>query len=220
MTTDGQGRHGRLPAHLRPARRAEIIAAARAELVDHGYEKTTMDRVAKRAQASKSTLYSWFGDKEGLAAAVITAGSDEVVATIAGATDTDTAPDDLEAVVDSLAAVSTAMLVLLTDPATIAYDQAAITRPELVEVIYGAGRNRAGRIIIDYLRLLDSRGALPIPDPDEAFRVLFGLTVQDMQSAAMLGRATPSAEQCRAHGRTVAEDFVHIMRGRAAAARD
>lgn len=216
MISGGQSRHGRLPAHLRPARRAEIIAAARAELVDHGYEKTTMDRVARRAQASKSTLYSWFGDKEGLAAAVITAGADEVVSTIAAATDTDTAPEDIDTVIDSLAAVSTAMLALLTDPATIAYDQAAITRPELTEVIYRSGRNRAGRIIIDYLGLLDRRGALPIPDPDEAFRVLFGLTVQDMQSAAMLGRGAPSAQRCRIHGRRAAEDFVHIMRGRAA----
>lgn len=215
MIPGSQSRHGRLPAHLRSARRAEILAAARAELVDHGYEKTTMDRVARRAQASKSTLYSWFGDKEGLAAAVITAGADEVVAAIAEATDTDTAPEDLSTVIDSLAAVSTAMLALLTDPATIAFDQAAITRPELTEVIYQAGRNRAGRIIIDYLHLLDSRGALVIPDPDEAFRILFGLTVQDMQSAAMLGRSVPSAERCRTHGRRAAEDFVHIMRGRA-----
>lgn len=214
MISGGQGRHGRLPTHLRPARRAEIIAAARAELVDHGYEKTTMDRVARRAQASKSTLYSWFGDKEGLAAAVITAGAEEVVAAIAAATDTEAPSDDIATVIDSLAAVSTALLSLLTDPATIAFDQAAITRPELTEVIYRAGRNHAGKIIIDYLRLLDTRGALPIPDPDAAFRVLFGLTVQDLQSAAMLGRGTPSAELCRAHGRRAAEDFVLIMRGR------
>lgn len=50
---------------LDDARTAEIFAAALAELGEVGYDRTTMDAVARRAGASKATLYRhWPGKPE------------------------------------------------------------------------------------------------------------------------------------------------------------
>ena len=43
-----------------------IIQGAMQEFLAHGYAATSMDRVAKAAGVSKATVYSHFGDKEGL----------------------------------------------------------------------------------------------------------------------------------------------------------
>jgi len=51
-------------------RRQEILAAAFAEFSEHGYARTSMAAIAKRAQASKETLYAWFTNKAELFAAL------------------------------------------------------------------------------------------------------------------------------------------------------
>jgi TetR/AcrR family transcriptional regulator, mexJK operon transcriptional repressor len=50
---------------------AQILAAAREAFLELGYAKTSMDTVAQRARASKTTLYTRFPSKEVLFAAVI-----------------------------------------------------------------------------------------------------------------------------------------------------
>ncbi|MEO8106990.1 MAG: TetR/AcrR family transcriptional regulator [Actinomycetes bacterium] len=53
------------------ARHAEILDAAIAELQDVGYDRMTMDAVAKRAGASKATLYRHWPNKAELVVAAI-----------------------------------------------------------------------------------------------------------------------------------------------------
>lgn len=48
-----------------------ILKGAMEEFLAHGYAATSMDRVAKAAGVSKATVYSHFGDKEGLFNALI-----------------------------------------------------------------------------------------------------------------------------------------------------
>jgi TetR/AcrR family transcriptional regulator, mexJK operon transcriptional repressor len=48
------------------ARRDEILDAAFAVFADNGFGGTTMLDIAQRAQASKETLYAWFGNKDRL----------------------------------------------------------------------------------------------------------------------------------------------------------
>ena len=50
-----------------------ILKGAMREFLAHGYAATSMDRVAKTAGVSKATVYSHFGDKEGLFNALIQA---------------------------------------------------------------------------------------------------------------------------------------------------
>lgn len=48
----------------------QILAGALPVFLKHGYERTSMDRVAEAAGVSKQTLYSYFKDKEGLFMAI------------------------------------------------------------------------------------------------------------------------------------------------------
>jgi AcrR family transcriptional regulator len=47
-------------------RREEILNVALSVLAERGYRGASMREIAERAQASKETLYAWFGDKRGL----------------------------------------------------------------------------------------------------------------------------------------------------------
>lgn len=48
------------------ARRREILEAAFVEFSARGYEGASMEAIARRARASKETLYAWFDNKETL----------------------------------------------------------------------------------------------------------------------------------------------------------
>ncbi|HIK37080.1 MAG TPA: TetR/AcrR family transcriptional regulator [Geminocystis sp. M7585_C2015_104] len=50
----------------------KILAAALKLFLENGYRGTTMEEIAKTAGVSKQTLYSHFGDKEGLFKALVT----------------------------------------------------------------------------------------------------------------------------------------------------
>jgi TetR/AcrR family transcriptional regulator of autoinduction and epiphytic fitness len=49
----------------------QILQGAMQEFFAHGYAATSMDKVAGAAGVSKATLYSYFGDKEGLFTALV-----------------------------------------------------------------------------------------------------------------------------------------------------
>ncbi|MDJ0531423.1 MAG: TetR/AcrR family transcriptional regulator [Xenococcaceae cyanobacterium MO_207.B15] len=53
------------------AKAEAILRAGMQEFLKHGYAATSMDKIAKAARVSKATIYSHFGDKEGLFNAVI-----------------------------------------------------------------------------------------------------------------------------------------------------
>ena len=55
----------------RESRIEAIQAAAEAVFLERGYEATSLDAVAQRANASKATIYAHFGSKLGLFEAII-----------------------------------------------------------------------------------------------------------------------------------------------------
>ncbi|MGH8420271.1 MAG: TetR/AcrR family transcriptional regulator [Pseudomonas sp.] len=55
-----------LPLRLTDRKRESIVQAAIAEFRDNGFEVTSMDRIAARAQVSKRTVYNHFPSKEEL----------------------------------------------------------------------------------------------------------------------------------------------------------
>lgn len=86
------------------ARPEEIVAAARATFVEHGFAATRVDEIARRAGASKGTVYLYFPTKEALFEAVMRA---DVLPIIEGAhamltADQETpAPEQLRFVLDT-----------------------------------------------------------------------------------------------------------------------
>ncbi|MDJ1183676.1 TetR/AcrR family transcriptional regulator [Roseofilum casamattae] len=56
---------------LTDKKRAAILAAAVAEFQQHGFDGTSMDRIAAVAEVSKRTVYNHFASKEDLFAAIV-----------------------------------------------------------------------------------------------------------------------------------------------------
>lgn len=63
-------------------KRAAILAAARELFLADGFDRSSVDAVAARAEVSKRTVYDYFGDKRTLLQAVVDAVGQSLVATI------------------------------------------------------------------------------------------------------------------------------------------
>ena len=52
-------------------RRAQLIETGRKAFAEHGYQRTSVEEIAKRANVSKPIIYEHFGGKEGLYAVIV-----------------------------------------------------------------------------------------------------------------------------------------------------
>lgn len=199
-------RRGRIPDAERAARRAAVLDAAFDELLEHG-AALTMSGVATRAGASKETLYSWFGDREGLLAALREHQGAETVGRVASMF------DDLEAPpADVLTTFATGLLTLLTSEPSLTLNRSAMTSPTLAELLLGQGRHSVGPVVERYLAALHERGALNVPDPADAFTVLYGLVVRDTQIRTLLGEPAPSPARVRRQAQAGVAAFLALTR--------
>jgi AcrR family transcriptional regulator len=203
-TRPGQ-RRGRPPAGSSAAHREVVLDATFELLVERGYQGTTMAAVAQRAGSSKETLYAWFGSKQGLFTALIRRQAEAANQAVAAALDSGGADPDPAA---TLTAFAANLLKLLLGERSVALNRAAIAdlggrEPggELAAVLLAQGRHRTGPIVEDYLARLAAAGHLRIDDPAEAFQLLYGLVIQDLQIRVLLGEPPPRpgalAEQAR-----------------------
>ena len=170
----------------RQARRDEILDIAVALLAERGYRDASMIEVARRAAASKETLYAWFGDKRGLYEAAVRRNASDVQGVLARALED---PADLA---PSLAAFGTALLDLLLGESAVAINRAAISEaprdPTLAELLSRAGREATLPKLIELLERHADRGDLAIDDGTEAAEAFLGLLLGDCQIRRLLGR--------------------------------
>ena len=189
-----------------PARRDAVLDAAAAELTARGYEPTTMLAVARAAGASKETLYSWFGSKEGLFAALIERNAKQTNERVSAALATDAPPEEV------LVGFATNLQTLLLGDAALAINRAAMNAPELARLLLEHGRFRTGALVERYLAGLMDRGMIRVHDPASAFQVLYGLVIEDRQIRALLGDAVPDDDARQSHAKDAVDRFLTIMR--------
>ncbi|MGC5627027.1 TetR/AcrR family transcriptional regulator [Georgenia sp. Z1344] len=207
MPTTTNRRVGRLPAAARAGREVEILDAARAVLVEIGYERLTVQAIATRAGASKETIYSWFGGVEQLLARVVEANADAAAAAVSDVLAADAAPTPTSARA-TLTGYVRAQLTLLTGAESVALNRAAMASSSLAEVLLAGGRHRVGPIVESYLARLGAAGVLRVSDPADAFRLLYGLAVQDTQIRVLLGEDRPTPAQIGATAESAVERFL------------
>src|ERR1700736_3251241 len=65
-------------------RRSQILDAAAQVFLENGYGGATIDLVIERAGASKATVYSFFGGKDGLFAAIVEERVERILAAFGG----------------------------------------------------------------------------------------------------------------------------------------
>ena len=200
---------GRPRAGESAERREAVLDAAYAVLSEQGYEGTSMLAVARRAGASKETLYSWFGSKAGLFAAVVRLGAARTDAVVPAA-NVDPRADPRPALV----AMMTNLLTLLTGERSVTLNRAAITAPDLAEVLLAQGRHRTGPLIAGHLQALSDAGVLTLDDPEAAFRTLYGLVVTDSQIRVLLGEPAPHPAEIAARAERGVDQFLTLYAAR------
>lgn len=172
-----------------------------------------MDAVASRAGASKETLYTWFGSRDDLLAAVVESGADASVSrvreSLAGL---GRSPEEMRS---ALTLYARALLTLLTGPVSIELNRAAVLSPALAERLLVSGRHRVGPVVETYLAEAATLGLLEVPDPGEAYRTLYGLVVRDSQIRTLLGEPPPSADEVERVADAAVEAFLTVHRGSA-----
>lgn len=139
-----------------------LLAAAREAFMELGYAATSMDEVARRARASKTTLYSRFPSKEALFAAAITAECARQMpmdaSELAGL-----------AVEEALRRIGRRFVDLIFSPQALRVERIvtgeAENFPEVAEVFYRSGPQRVTNAVADYLAGAAARGELALSDP-------------------------------------------------------
>lgn len=166
-------------------RRAAILEAARAVLAEKGPAGASMLAIARRAQASKDTLYAWFGDKSGLFAAMA---QDNATALNAAVTEALERPAPPQVV---LPRVGDALLRLLLSDAALAVHRAAIADaaadPALGRLLADGGRDRSLPRLATYLERQAKAHALRLDDPAEAAATFVALVIGDLHIRRLLG---------------------------------
>ncbi|WP_307845202.1 TetR/AcrR family transcriptional regulator [Planomonospora sp. ID67723] len=203
----GQSRRGRPRSGEQAARRQAALDAALAELVEHGMEGMTMQAVAARAGSSKESLYTWFGNRHGLLAALIERQAEQVNTAVTAAL---ARPAEPRA---TLAAIAENLLGLLVGDASVALNRAAMASGELSALLLRHGRHATGPLVEAYLGRLAAAGLLRIDDPAEAFQLLYGLAVRDLQIRVLLGEQPPSPEDVRTGALVAADRFLTLTGG-------
>ncbi|HYG88375.1 MAG TPA: TetR/AcrR family transcriptional regulator [Azospirillum sp.] len=152
---------------------AQILEAAGKLFLENGYGAVSMDAVAKTANVSKATLYAHFRSKDELFAAMVACECRNQMGTLSCEQ-----VSRLD-VADALRLIGRRfMLMLLSSKALAAYRVVVAEAhrfPELARAFYESGPAHSHAQMAAYLRDVDRRGVLRIPDADLAAEQFFGL---------------------------------------------
>ncbi|EKE73742.1 TetR/AcrR family transcriptional regulator [Gallaecimonas xiamenensis] len=157
---------------LTDLKRDAIIQAAIGEFRERGYEATSMDKVAARAEVSKRTVYNHFASKEGLFAECL----DTLWQSCDPGLDQGYKADS--PLRDQLAALLAAKVTMLRDPSFLDLAKVAVAEaihsPERAQVIVQRiGKREQG--LNHWLAAALADGRLKPLDPDMAAQQLHGL---------------------------------------------
>ena len=194
-------------------RREEILRVALSVLAERGYRGASMREIAERAQASKETLYAWFGNKKGLFEELVRWQAERVDAVIAPNLERD--GDDLSEVLRSFALE---LQRLLLGERAVVINRAAISEatsdPTFAEVLATQGRGSVVPKLARYLEGQRERGRLEFEEAGMAIDALIGLAIGDQQIRRLLGvLPMPEPQQIEARAERTVEQFLTLFGG-------
>lgn len=166
-------------------RRAQILDAALAVFLEHGYARATIELVVQRASASKATIYSFFGGKEGLFDALIDERAERI---LAGFPDIDGGIINVRA---ALTNIARRYLEVAMAPDAIALYRLIVAEgprfPELVKDVYRVGQDRVAARLAKALRTWATRERICPVDPDRISTQFLAVVRGDLHLRALAG---------------------------------
>ena len=180
-------RGGRPPADQIESRRTALLDAATAVFLESCFSGATTTAIAKKAGASKETLYALFPNKFQLFAALLArkaSGLHEVI----GPLDPEREPRE------ELTRYGVGLVSMVALPDTQKLHRlviaGSIESPELGTMLWEAGPGRGFKILRTYLHEQKLRGILQVDDPDRAARMLMGMFAGELVLRTTLGLRT------------------------------
>jgi len=178
-------KRGRPTPVERRAREAEILSAALGVFLHSGYGGSTLDELAAAARVTKRTVYSYFGDKSELFAAM--------VRHLAAAVSLDAAYDT-----DTLETLAARIVSRVHSDELVGLHRLVIAEsgrfPDLAVILHSRGDARHIARLAEHIRA--ERGA----DREQLAEPLFSLLLGEQHRRRLLGLApAPTAAQATAH---------------------
>ncbi len=176
-------------------RQNAVLEEALRLLVKGGEKALTTSGVARAANCSKESLYKWFGDRDGLMAAMITHQASKVrIGDVLAATLT---RKTLEAVLldfarDQLDVLSSDVSLALN---RLAIGQASREGSRLGSILLERGRRQIGRRAGLLLAAAKRAGLLQFEEVGEAYEIFYGLIVRDLHVRMLLGEQIGAIKQ-------------------------
>lgn len=165
-------------------REEHLLDVATEVFLDKGFKGASMIEIARRAGASKQTLYARYPSKAALFAALIERKAAGLFAAIGPL-------GEGRGVRDTLVHMGTNMLDLILSDEARGVHRVVIAEcmefPELGEIFWERGPGRVRRMLADYLRAQQKRGLIKCGDAEHAVEIFLGLLVSGASLRAWLG---------------------------------
>tara|TARA_R100001163_G_C5051772_1_gene188538 strand:+ start:356 stop:970 length:615 start_codon:yes stop_codon:yes gene_type:complete len=189
------------------AKREFIKQAATELLVEFGYEETSLDAICQKASCSKSAIYQYFGNKQGLLAAL----TEDVAIELSQALHAFHLQElNIE---DALLMYAKLAMAKILNDRHIAVVRATISSlgkfPELGPTYYRVGAQTAQAALIQYFSAKISARELDISDPGWAAHEFQGLLFWERLVAQVVGaQSSPTQEEVENHSVKVVDTFL------------
>jgi TetR/AcrR family transcriptional regulator, mexJK operon transcriptional repressor len=208
---------GRPPAREVASRAERLLDVATEVFLEKGYKGASMIEIARRAGASKQTLYARYASKAELFAALIERKAALLFEAIG--------PLEGRSPRDTLIRCGANLLELIVSTEARGVHRVVVAEcmefPELGEIFWSRGPGRVRAMLADYIREQQKVGRLPRPDsrlrdPEQAVEVLLALMVSEMSLRAWIGLDSPrkkTAAERRAWVELAVDLFLAAMKG-------
>jgi AcrR family transcriptional regulator len=192
-------------------RRRALLRAARDVFSKHGYEGASIEEVMRRVGGSKATLYTYFGNKEGLFLEVVREECDEFSRDLRIPAEAD---KDLEG---TLIAIARRFLDMFIDSEALQLYRLIISEvvrfPDLARRFYEQGPRRSRQALGKYLRLQHEAGRINCPDAETAAAQFFELVLPHLRCTLGLP-PFPAGQTRERHITSAVELFLNGCRRR------
>lgn len=164
------------------AKRARILDAAFEVFAARGFSGASMDEIARTAGVSKPTLYTYFGDKEGLFTALLDLQKTDLLSPLRRS--------DNQDMVETLFDFGMKYAAFALDPRIVAFGRMVIAEatrfPGIGKLYIAAGPERALNGIIRYMETMRERGRLNFEDSELAAEDFWSLILSAPRGTAHL----------------------------------
>ena len=185
------------PLDPRGERRVELmLEAAIAEFSSKGWRNARLGDIVARSGGSLATLYRAFGNKKGLAIALISREADLLAAGLRPL------EDEAKPPMQALTEATDSLIELLLQPETLLVNRIAIAEgrdvPEIRDLFFARNVGPAQAVLRGYFQRQHDARRLHVPDPDLAARMFFMALFGDMLIRWISGiDETPDPERLR-----------------------